>query len=135
MSKPKKLKKIDELKLFCESGVTFNFQSFTRSYNVIDIESGRSYGNRKGYRTRRKNCLKDGYKAVELKILISGTRYQVCVGQQYKTNNGSLIFYSDEIIIYAIYQMKNGSFYRNIIAGNPNYIVKEEMDIICSTTN
>lgn len=134
MAKPKKLKKIDELKLFCESGTTFNFQSLMRSYNVIDIETGKNYGNRRGYRTRQKNSLKNGYKVVELKILLSGKRYQLCVGKQYQTNNGCLVFDSDEIVIYAIYQMVNGSFYRNIIAGNPDYVTEEEM-MLCSTTN
>ena len=133
MAKPKKLKKIDELKLFCEEEMTFNLRSLLRSYNVIDIESGRSY-NRKAYRARSKGGFKKGYEVMEIKIVISGTRYQLCVLKPYKVNSNSYIFEDDEVIIGAIYQMKNGSFYKNIIAGNSKYVEEREM-ILCNTTN
>ena len=134
MAKPKKLKKIDELKLYCEEEISFNLRSLLRSYNVVDIESGRSY-NRKAYRARSKYSFKKGYDVMEIKIVISGTRYQLCVLKPYKVNLNSYIFDDDEIIIGAIYQMKNGSFYRNIISGNPKYVEEEEMMYICNTTN
>lgn len=133
MAKPKKLKKIDELKLYCEEEMTFNLRSLLRSYNVVDIESGRSY-NRKAYRTRSKRGFKRGYEVMEIKIIISGTRYQLCVLKPYKVNSNSYIFEDDEIIIGAIYQMKNGSFYRNIIVGNSKYVEEEEIKL-CNTTN
>ena len=133
MAKPKKLKKIDELKLYCNEEMTFNLRSLLRSYNVVDIESGRSY-NRKAYRARSRRGFKKGYEVMEIKIVISGTRYQLCVLKPYKVNSNSYIFEDDEIIIGAIYQMKNGSFYRNIIAGNSKYVEEEEMRL-CNTTN
>lgn len=134
MAKPKKLKKIDELKLYCEEEISFNLRSLLRSYNVVDIESGRSY-NRKAYRVRSRYSFKHGYEIMEIKIIISGTRYQLCVLKPYKVNSNSYIFEDDEIVIGAIYQMKDGSFYRNIIAGNSKYVEEEEMKLICSTTN
>lgn len=133
MAKPKKLKKIDELKLYCEEEMAFNLRSLLRSYNVVDIESGRSY-NRKAYRARNRRGFKKGYEVMEIKIIISGTRYQLCVLKPYKVNSNSYIFEDDEIIIGAIYQMKNGSFYKNIIVGNSKYVEEEEMRI-CNTTN
>lgn len=133
MAKPKKLKKIDELKLYCNEEMTFNLRSLLRSYNVVDIESGRSY-NRKAYRARCRRGFKNGYEVMEIKIIISGTRYQLCVLRPYKVNSNSYIFEDDEVIIGAIYQMKNGSFYRNIIAGNSKYVEEEEISL-CNTTN
>jgi hypothetical protein len=133
MAKPKKLKKIDELKLYCNEEMTFNLRSLLRSYNVVDIESGRSYS-RKSYRARCRRGFKNGYEVMEIKIIISGTRYQLCVLKPYKVNSNSYIFEDDEVIIGAIYQMKNGSFYRNIIAGNSKYVEEEEMRL-CNTTN
>lgn len=134
MAKPKKLKKIDELKLYCEEEISFNLRSLLRSYNVVDIESGRSY-NRKAYRVRSRYSFKRGYEVMEIKIIISGIRYQLCVLKPYKVNSNSYIFDDDEIVIGAIYQMKDGSFHRNIIAGNSKYVEEEEMKFICNTTN
>lgn len=133
-----KVKKIDELKALCTEECIINMRSLIRSYNVVDIETGRTYGSTRStraYKTREIFCLQNGYQAAIIKIVISGIRYGLYVIKPYKANRDNLIFEEDEVIIAAICQMKNGAFlYENTIAGNDKYII-EEVKQYCNTTN
>lgn len=125
MAKTKKLKKIDELKLFCETEASFNLNSLLKSYNVVDIHNS-SGMNRNAFRSSERFDFKKGYRVVEVKIVISGIRYLLLLTKPYRTNQGSMYFKNDEVIIGGIQQMKNGSFYRNYIVYNTKYVKEEE---------
>lgn len=127
MAKEKKLKKIDELKLFCENEASFNLNSLLKTYNVVDIHNSSGMG-RCAFHSTERFDFKKGYRVVEVKIVISGIRYLLLLTKPYKTNQGSMYFKDDEVIIAAIQQMKNGSFYRNFIAYNLKYVKEEEVN-------
>ena len=127
MAKEKKLKKIDELKLFCETEASFNLNSLLKSYNVVDIHNS-SGMSRNAFRVTDRYDLKKGYKAIEVKIIINGTRYLLILTKPYEINSGCMFFRNDEVIIAAIQQMKNGSFSRNYLTYNEKYMKMEEVN-------
>lgn len=127
MAKEKKLKKIDELKLFCETEASFNLNSLLKSYNVVDIHNS-SGMSRNAFRSNDRYDFKKGYKVVEVKIVINGIRYLLILTKPYKANGGCMFFKNDEIIIAAIQQMKNGSFSRNYLVYNEKYMNMEEVN-------
>lgn len=127
MAKEKKLKKIDELKLFCETEASFNLNSLLKSYNVVDIHNS-SGMSRNAFRVNDRYDLKKGYKAIEVKIIINGTRYLLILTKPYEINSGCMFFRNDEVIIAAIQQMKNGSFSRNYLTYNEKYMKMEEVN-------
>lgn len=126
MAKEKKLKKIDELKLFCETEASFNLNSLLKSYNVVDIHNS-SGMSRNAFRVNERYDFKKGYKVIEVKIVINGIRYLLILTKPYKINVGCMFFKNDEVIIAAIQQMKNGSFSRNYLAYNEKYMNMEEV--------
>lgn len=127
MAKEKKLKKIDELKLFCETEASFNLNSLLKSYNVVDIHNS-SGMSRNAFRVNERFDLKKGYKVIEVKIVINSIRYLLILTKPYKINGGGMFFKNDEVIIAAIQQMKNGSFSRNYLICNEKYMKMEEVN-------